>query len=127
MDGPFGKTGGARAVEPEGGVVFVGFGRLSFGRAAVQGLIQRPATFARLAHQEHMFEILQARAHRLDLVPQLGSRHQHPRPAVVEQVNIFVGREHGVHGHGHRAEFDGPEEGKSPLARPAVPTDRPSD
>ena len=52
-----------------------------------------------------------------DVLPEVGLSHQQPCPAIVEQVEVVLRAQGGIHRHGHRAELDGAEEGGGEFGR----------
>ena len=115
VDGPLGESGGPRAVEPEGHVVLVRVGRFEHRGGPLHQRVEAklPVRFA--LHHDHVLQVPEPIANGSDAVHQRGVHDQHPGPAVVEQVLVVLAGQQGVHGDGHGADLDRPEEDVGPL------------
>ena len=100
VDDPLGPAGGAGAVQPEGGVVAVGRGRVQLAGVGGQQVVQGVGV-AGGAHGDavghHQPDRLRVAGQRLgDLGQQVGVGHHHPGLAVGEEILVVLGLEQRV-------------------------------
>src|SRR5258708_27234076 len=118
MDASLGETGAAGGVEPEGRVILISKLGLQIGRAHSEQFVQSESVLRGFSHNDDVFKIEKLfPGNGLDLRIDGFADHQDAGAAVVEQVLILRGFEHGVQRDGDAAGFDRAEETRSEERR----------